>query len=372
MHPYTSFTSPIRRYIDIVVSRMVVDSLINSQPVPCYTKSDIIDVCYRSNETLYNARKYESATRTIHCAQNLHQQPVSILSVVNNLTESGFDVCIMTNGSGFPSQFRVSHASIDLSELPTATLQGSMLLKWRQRLYDLEMWRGGQPVIDVTENEILNPDKFIYQTPSNVWRSLVQSVTSDRENIIESIVKVKENLVDPSAGIQYAVDVSSEGSPVFSGKQFVNFSIELRNASVLEVQLSSDFVKGLPSPHLQLLKLTPTFDICLEHRNKIACFASTYVRSAVRQSYVDVSYYQSSWLPVMALEAANKAVNNNMGTAVVIRHVPIVWQSQGDSTEIAFTGTCEIPFQFAKDRCIVLSGSSDEDFETEEVCFLLN
>lgn len=357
---YTTFTSPIRRYTDLVIGRLVVDCLIEQRPCP-YSQVDIVDICYRSNDVLDKARKYELATRNVHTSQCIRNRPANLLAVVDNLTELSIDLYFLTHHSYIPSRVRVTLAALGLSDVPLITQNGSVVLKWAQRLYDLES-TSGLTSNTANKKESLNPNRFVYQTSASAWRNLVYSVISDKsDSTIAAFVKVNSCLVDLSADDRYAVDVTSEGSCVESGQQIVNFNVELQRATVVQVQVSSNIQNGLYAPNLQLLNLTPTLDICLEHRTKISCFASTSLRMAARQTYVDIAHYQSCWLPVMALEAAKQAVGNNGGASVIIHHVPIIWRMQDVSGTLVPTGTCEIPIQFARERNIVISKSLDDN-----------
>jgi len=376
---YTTFTSPIRRYADLVIGRLVVDCLIDHQTCP-YSQANIKDICYRSNDVLDRARKYELATRTVYYSQCFRDRPVNVLAVVDNITESSIDLYFLADHSCILSRLRVTLASLGLSDMPLITQNGSLILKWVQRIYDLES------LIDCTFNgakeiEVLNANRFVYETSTSSWKNLVLSTLSGNgDDIIAAIIDVNNYMVDPLANDRFAMDVTSEGYRVYSGQQIVSFSIELQSASVVHVQVSSDIVNGLFAPHLQLLNLTPTVDICLEHKSKISCFASTSLRMAARQTYIDAAHYQSSWLPVMELEAAKQAVGNDGGASVIIHHVPIVWRAQDVSGILVQTGTCEIPVQFARDRNIIINRSLDDDDdddddddsddENSKVCFL--
>jgi RNB domain len=369
---YTSFTSPLRRYMDIVVGRLL-GCYIDNKPSP-YDQSYITDICYKSNDISNKARQYELASRGVYCNEYYRKRPVCVHCVVENPTESGFDLCVLAAESCFTSRFHVPLSSLNLCEVPVVTDDGQFTLKWARRVYDLELFNK-EAQDNAREDEVLGGNKFIYRLSSSKWQSLVQSiVVGNGDGIITEMLNIHDECSYQLASGQYSVDVTSEGSRVQSGQQYVNFTLNLRNASVIQAQLSSDFVKGLLAPRLQLLNLTPTLDICIEHMQNVHCFVRSPERTADRATYVDVSLYQYLWRPVLAVETANQAVCNNCGNSMIIHHVPIKWRKQelnGDST---FIGLCQIPLQFAKERCIELNTSDDGDedddgnSETGKVC----
>ena len=78
---YTHFTSPIRRYIDLVIHRMLVAQL-NDDPCP-YTQEEISDICRKCTDTNQRAKNYEKATESLQLAVLLQQAPVTLHSIVD-------------------------------------------------------------------------------------------------------------------------------------------------------------------------------------------------------------------------------------------------------------------------------------------------
>jgi len=215
----------------------------------------------------------------------------------------------------------------------------------------------------------LSGDKYIYQTSSISWRKLVEAITtSNHDDIVQQIIDLSGKLCDPSSSDRYVMDVTSEGVPVTSGKQLCDFSMTLRNASLIQVQMSADMFKGLPSPRLQLFNLTPTLDICIEHRmNPVQCFANVMTRSAAKQSYPDVAAYQSNWLPVIAMEAAKDAVHSNSRDQILVHHVPIVWTEQTVDDISVYKGVFQMPQQFCLNRAIFFGPPDVEQADETDV-----
>jgi hypothetical protein len=72
---------------------------------------------------------------------------------------------------------------------------------------------------------------------------------------------------------RFAVDINSETRRAGVLQHFVEFSLLLHKCGVVQVQLGAEVLRGLLTPRLQLLSLTPTFHICLQHHSCPAhCF----------------------------------------------------------------------------------------------------
>ena len=83
-------------------------------------------------------------------------------------------------------------------------------------------------------------------------------------------------VVDPSLSDRYTDDMSSEVADFSRSGQFCDYSLQVKPAAIVKVQLMSKMFKGLLSPQLQLLEVSPTLDICVEHRsNPALCFANS-------------------------------------------------------------------------------------------------
>ena len=196
----------------------------------------------------------------------------------------------------------------------------------------------------------LNGKKYTLQTVASDWQELVQSIVNN-ENVLDNINNISQLLLDSNEDDEYALDVTSEGAIVRSGKHYCNFDLTIQSAALVKVQVIGEFLNGLLAPSIQLLNLTPTIDLCMEHRkNPVRCFSGTTVNQSSKQTYRDVSAYQSAWLPVLAMESACRAVRSD--DSIVIHHVGITWQEQEASAGKAFIGSFKLPVDFCKERLI--------------------
>ena len=161
------------------------------------------------------------------------------------------------------------------------------------------------------------------------------------------------------------IQLTSEGTILRRNKQFCEYSIALRPAGVVRIQLSTELQRGLLRPCAQLFHLTQTDCICIEHVDKpVECFSEVARSQAALDRYDSVMTYAELWLPVLSMEAAHGAVNNALST--VIHNVPIEWKEHlVPGAESIYTGTFQIPVAFCEERCISFTVEGEPEDETK-------
>ena len=342
---YTHFTSPIRRYIDIVVHRVLL-SVIDVQhnnyvDREMYTREEIAEICKECNDSRVKVRqlKYESCCSRLRAI--LRERSVMIYAVVQKINESDI-LLLFPNLQPISIDRTVTFSSLKPSVLPERTVNDAVTLKWKQRIYDLRI--SAEMRSTTCEVVKLSPHQYQVQVKATDWKALFRAVTAeDKEAINEAIsALVKDNRTENSVE-----KLTSEGQIVQSGKHFCEYLATFSRASIVKIQLAAK-ESYCVRPHIQLFHLTPSLCVCVEHNTSaVESFSEPATKNASVAKYNDIGHYQKLWRPVLEVEAAYSAVSN--GNSIIMHHVDIHWKRQKST----ITGTFKISTDFCRERNII-------------------
>ncbi len=88
---YTHFTSPIRRYIDLVAHRLV-KSILNSNPENLYSTKELSSVCMISNLRSFSSKKFDEKLASIKFAEILKESPLKCLAYISTISETSVKI----------------------------------------------------------------------------------------------------------------------------------------------------------------------------------------------------------------------------------------------------------------------------------------
>jgi hypothetical protein len=206
-------------------------------------------------------------------------------------------------------------------------------------------------------------DRFVWKVPLDSWQQLLLSVRGGQtESIIESCEKLESSRRSPAACC--VLDVSSEVPNIAHARQMCRFILSLGRASVMKIQMSATMDRGLLSPCIQLMTLTQSLDICLEHRHDpVLCYVNVINDEVVKKKYNSLEQYRDGWLHQVAIEGAHQSVMGEK--SITIHNVEIKWNPQSNDQ---ISGVICLRKSFCDDRYIELSGIRhyDEDEEDDD------
>ena len=355
---YTHFTSPIRRYFDLVVQRLVL-SLIEGRPIA--GKSDkekikeLIKLCSQLNVKNEAAKDYERADNkaciTRSCEVSLQRAEAFVIKSSKNPNDS-FELsftsnhyqCIHGQDTSFSISDLNSHhrgktedeviwkiVSIPLRQsfslfshpdvivIPSASLKAphcSIAAKMYQYTQGLEE---GTPQLHWSNANFTVCDKAITLSPE-LWLVTHQYLKCQNEENLKEIRRLI---------LELQQDTSKDEPQSRRDEESVAMMYEIKRPfaanDIVTVWLGKSLKECLPVPAIQLMEIAPTVRVCLQHnKNPSICFSDIQLQKAsLATAYHSMEQYVQLWSKVLIAESANESVKTR--NLIFIRHAPLKW-----------------------------------------------
>uniref|UniRef100_A0A8C8Y1A3 Helicase with zinc finger 2 n=1 Tax=Panthera leo TaxID=9689 RepID=A0A8C8Y1A3_PANLE len=334
---YTWATSPIRRYLDVVLQRLILLAL--GHGGSAYSARDIGGLCHEFSYRHGRAQSYQRRARSLHLAVQLKTQSRSKLGFAVDV-EAGarcFKLLFPANRETLPDPCPIFYRALQLAEHPCCLARRPGLrLSWRRRVYSVQEGRPCSP----PPGTLLDP--HTWPVDADLWQQLLRLVEEQRWPQAAALVQ-ERGAAEPQRRELGRVRRSHCG-------HFVEVARELGAGDTLQVQLGASLQRGFLAPTLQLWTVAPGLTLCLEHVERPGDCFSGQMPQAGRDRCSDVGEHCRVWGPFCSLEAATSAVSEN--DSVTLQHVRISWErtSQG-----RLRGTFCLETSFLSEHCIDLS-----------------
>ncbi|XP_039272758.2 3'-5' exoribonuclease HELZ2-like [Styela clava] len=342
---YTWSSSPIRRYIDIIIQRCI-HTVLNKHNISSSLHDAIQRICWQYED---RDKQYEKQLCITEKAQTLKAQPEVVQACVTLITDAYMQIALPSMRKYVSRRANeLSYAQLTIKqgvayndfedvdeEKKIRTSQGDLILNkyclvWKFRYYDHSR-------LGIENVKNMQMTSSVVNIPAQTWNSFVKIISkpprrsdsefkkvnfeSDIEEAVEKISKEAEPGI-PTSHDRMVGDTRNNPKPI---KHLREIKWNVTPGSPLIVQMSSSTDKRfLPAPAVQLLRIADNYDVCIEHcRDPVNVYASDATATASR-TIKTIDDYQKKWEPLVRMDAANSAVKE--GSSITHDGVKIVWR----------------------------------------------
>ncbi|XP_078507821.1 3'-5' exoribonuclease HELZ2 isoform X1 [Lissotriton helveticus] len=324
---YTWASSPIRRYIDIVVQRHLHSALCKKTPE--YSPKEIDFLCHDFSRKNGKAQAYEKRAYSLQLATYLQVQVQQKLAFVVSVESKCFGIMFPLNKDTLPDCVKLNYSYLQLTEQPGFNqIEGYTSLSWRRRVYSVDPEKSTSRSILVHNNNLIS-----FSAP--IWEEVLKALRNEQ---FEEIIPLLHH------GRLKSTSVGKVARSRCS--HYLEVSLELRAGNTATVQLTSSIHRGFLTPSVQLWKVAPGYDVCVEHSEKtIECFTE-YATLRPKSVYRDPLEYRKVWQPLCSMESATSAVVEN--SSIVLHDLPLKWTQERQP----LLGSFRLSRDFLQEHCI--------------------
>ena len=377
---YTHFTSPIRRYIDIVIQRLL-HAIIHGKPCP-YSRKELEEICSDVEEAMKNCKKYNKGVKRLDLATDLRRISKEFVAFVQQVTEDAeieltfadAELKVLyererlvafkhLNALSIPPtcqrELSPQESSLNASLSPEPSPDDPVV--WQVKVASFKGTLANffaNPEIQVIASKADPEDKnrcaeiSLFIPEGNIV-SEKSSVTEHKLNarILPCTCTVPQRLWSHIQTVITKLDFSELRDPDSFADTLLNelgcqaqpqsytpstitdapcplliykLCRPLKMSEVVKVQLTVSALNHVPSPSLQLIEVGPELRICVQHNsNPAECFADRLVEDASKREYGSLEEYFRCWEQILLSEAVSESLSES--ELLIVKDVTLKW-----------------------------------------------
>ena len=360
---YTQFTSPIRRYIDIIIQRLLT-AVLNSLQIMPYNERQLNELVDLLNEQKW--RKFKMHLDEIYLAYQVKEGSQEYLCTIVYRSDRSGEINISfidpilhsikkiwpihiqclkihkvdfdtqddscEDGSPYAGKWKIRMCSLKGNLTPLASRTNRINTYCKLEANILVSNDGSRDINTVWKKQPHKNDEDDVHKPvlSQQWDDLLSRLfdVSEKNNCSE----LEDNFKAIKSSIEQCMHnetldefSSSTCSITFSPLCVAYIELSLQPKEIIKVWLTSTIERNLISPTIQLIELDPMVRICVQHNNDPAkTFAGRLTKSvANKDKYEDEEEYHQLWQPLLVAEAATDTTDDN--DIMILHDVKIEW-----------------------------------------------